>query len=179
MAKAVKNKNTSKKTSKKTNKEKTKKLNKQEWTLIATFIFLIVLVLALIIVVLNIKNITSSKTNGITIPVLEENSKNEISVDISNMNANEEKEYIFTITNYKDYDINKTQMDYDINITSPESVKIKLYKNNNEKDLLTNKATIENNKMQGKNKVEDEYKLVIESKKTTEKDAKITIEISS
>ena len=171
MAKAVKKE--------KTKKKNKKKLNKQEWTLIATFIFLIVLVVVLAIVALNMKNITSNQRNDITIPVLEENSKNEISVDVSNLKESEKKEYVFTITNYKDSDINKIRIDYDINITFPESVKVKLYKNDNKKDLLINRTTIKNNRMEGKNKVEDEYKLVIESKNKTAKDAKIIIGISS
>lgn len=164
---------------KKTEKNKNKKMNKQEWTLIATFIFLIILVIALIIVALNIKSITTNQSNDITIPILEENSKNEISVDISSMKENEEKEYVFTITNYKDYDINEKKIDYDINISSPESVTMELYKNNKEKNLLSNNQKIENNMLDKNSKVKDTYKLVIKSKTLMDKNAKITIEINS
>lgn len=161
------------------NKKENKKLNKQEWTLIATFIFLIILVIALIIVALNIKTIASNRSNDITIPILEEHSKNEISVDISNMKKSEEKEYIFAITNYKDYDVNEKKIDYDINISFPESVVIELYKNNNKNNLLADNQTIENNILDKNDKEKDTYKLIIKSKSPTSENAKITIEINS
>lgn len=172
MTKAVNNKKSKNKTN------ENNKTNKPEWTLIATFVFLVLLVIVLVIVALNMKNITSTKTNDITIPILEENSKNEVSVDISDMDSNAEKVYIFTITNYKGYDTNEKEIDYSIKITPPETVKIKLYKNNKEYNFEDN-MTITDNKLPANTQTEDEYKLIMESTKKLNKHSKITIEINS
>ena len=71
-------------------KEKTKKnvkkeMSKQDKTLIATFIGLIILVAVLGIVALNLDNIHKDDNQDLVIPVLEENSESELSVEVADL----------------------------------------------------------------------------------------------
>ena len=169
MTKAVKNKKTN----------KTTKVKKQDNTLMHTFIFLIITVVILIVVALNMENLTSEKTSDMVIPVLGENVKNEIIVEVADLKGHEQNEYNFTITNYKEDKMSATDVDYDIKITTPSSVKVKLYKNNKDKNILDENYSSKNNKLSSKEKIKDAYKLVIEGKNLSDGDSKITIEINS
>lgn len=169
MTKAVKNKKTN----------KTTKVKKQDNTLMHTFIFLIITVVILIVVALNMENLTAEKTSDMVIPVLGENVKNEIIVEVADLKGHEQNEYNFTITNYKEDKMSATDVDYDIKITTPSSVKAKLYKNNKDKNILDENYSSKNNKLSSKEKIKDAYKLVIEGKNLSDGDSKITIEINS
>lgn len=166
-----------------TNKQKTNKKaasSKQDNALLTTFIILVILVIALTVVALNMKNISNKEKANITIPVLEKNSESEISVDISDMNKGDKKEYIFKVTNFKDRILLNNNITYDISITPSENATVKLYKNNSDKNLISeNDLLIENNKLPKKDKTSDEYHLIIEANQQPSSKEVITIKINS
>lgn len=166
-------------------KEKTKKnvkkeMSKQDKTLIATFIGLIVLVAVLGIVALNLDNIHKDDNQDLVIPVLEENSESELSVEVADLEEGATKEYILVVSNYKDKQILEKSLTYDVDITPTESVEVKVYKNNSSDNLITeDDLLIENNKLKAKEKTEDTYKIVIKAKQQPKQQEKITIKIHS
>ena len=127
------------KKTKKTKKFKFSKLDKQDKALLTTMAGLVVLVAVLAVVALNLKNNEQNEKANIVIPVLEENTQNEISVDMSEMKKGDTKEYIFKVTNYKVRDINEEKIKYSISVTPTLSASIKLYKNNSDDNLIKNK----------------------------------------
>lgn len=166
-------------------KEKTKKnvkkeMSKQDKTLIATFIGLIILVAVLGIVALNLDNIHKDDNQDLVIPVLEENSESELSVEVADLEEGATKEYILVVSNYKDKQVLEKSITYDVDITPTESVEVKVYKNNSSDNLITeDDLLIENNKLKAKEKTEDTYKIVIKAKQQPKKQEKINIKIHS
>lgn len=159
---------------------KKKKYTKQDKALLSTFIILVILVIILMVIALNMKNIANEEKVNITIPVIEVNSQNEISVDISDMKAGEIKNYNFKITNYKDGKVNNEEINYDISIIASENVTIELYKNDSNKNIIKDKnLTIENNNLPKDKKKEENYRLVIKTKKQVSSNENITLKISS
>ena len=166
-------------------KEKTKKnvkkeMSKQDKTLIATFIGLIILVAVLGIVALNLDNIHKDDNQDLVIPVLQENSESELSVEVADLEEGATKEYILVVSNYKDKQVLEKSITYDVDITPTESVEVKVYKNNSSDNLITeDDLLIENNKLKAKEKTEDTYKIVIKAKQQPKKQEKINIKIHS
>ena len=166
-------------------KEKTKKnvkkeMSKQDKTLIATFIGLIILVAVLGIVALNLDNIHKDDNQDLVIPVLEENSESEFSVEVADLEEGATKEYILVVSNYKDKQVLEKSITYDVDITPTESVEVKVYKNSSNDNLLTeDDLLIENNKFKAKKKTEDTYKVVITAKEKPTETEKITLKINS
>lgn len=165
---------------KKNTKKKTKKLEKQDKMLLLTFIGLIALVAVLGIVALNLDNIYKDDSNDLTIPILEEHSESELSVEAKDLAKDESKEYILVVTNYKEKEILEKAITYDLDITPTENLEVKVYKNNSSDNLITeNDLLIENNKLSSKKKTEDTYNIVIKAKSETQETDKITIKIHS
>ena len=165
---------------KKNTTKKTKKLEKQDKMLLLTFIGLIALVAVLGIVALNLDNIYKDDSNDLTIPILEEHSESELSVEAKDLAKDESKEYILVVTNYKEKEILEKTITYDLDITPTENLEVKVYKNNSSDNLITeNDLLIENNKLSSKKKTEDTYKIVIKAKSETKETDKITIKIHS
>ena len=165
---------------KKNTKKKTKKLEKQDKMLILTFIGLIALVVVLGVVALNLDNIYKDDSNDLTIPILEEHSESELSVEAKGLKKDDSKEYILVVTNYKEKEILEKAITYDLDITPTENIEVKVYKNNSSDNLITeDDLLVENNKLSAKKKIEDTYKIVIKAKSETKDTDKITIKIHS
>ena len=165
---------------KKDPKKKKAKIEKQDKVLIATFIGMIALVAILGIIALNLDNIYKDDSKDLTIPILEEHSDSELSVEATTLEAGDIQEYILVVANYKEKELLKSDVEYDLEITSTENLKVEVYKNNSSDNLLTeNDSVIEDNKLTSKKKIEDIYKIVIKAKNNTKKTDKITIKIHS
>lgn len=160
-------------------KPRLKKMDKQDKTLLGTFIVLTIVVIVLASIAISQKNSQKNKKVNITIPVLEEQTQNEISVDLSGMKPGENKKYIFKVSNYKQEEINKHKINYEIAITKAECVEIELYKGNTKENLLKDKMIVENNILPKNKKTEDEYLLIIIPKTKPAKNDKITLKITS
>ncbi len=167
------------KVQKKKTKTNKKVLDKRDKVLLVAFAALLVLVAVLLGVALNLKNSSNVKAN-ITIPILTKTSTNELSVDLSEMTAKEEKEYIFKVSNYKGKEVANTNITYTINITPSENASIELYKNSSKNNLLEgNNYTITKNSLPKSKKKEDEYHLIIKVKNTPAKNDRISLKINS
>ena len=164
----------------KTKKFSIKNLDKQDKALLGTMASLIVLVIVLGVIAINLKNNEQNVQANITIPILEKQTQNEISVDLSEMSNNETKEYIFKITNYKQADVNEIKIDYDIVIDTSDCVKLELYKDGSEENLLDDENyKIEDNTLPKDEKATDEYHLIITTISEPSETDKITLKINS
>lgn len=152
----------------------------QERALTITFILLSILVIILLVVALVKKNQNEVKEEShITIPVLQENTTSTISISLKEYNESEETEYVFVVSNFREDKILETALDYDINITNNDDIKIELYKNGGTKNLLEEDLEIEDNKLKKDKKQEDVYRLVIERTDAITDSSEIKIEIES
>lgn len=174
-----------KKETKKEVKRETKKVEDkssayQERALTITFILLSILVIILLVVALVKKNQNELKEEShITIPVLQENTTSTISISLKEYNESEETEYVFVVSNYREDQILDTALDYDINVTNNDDIKIELYKNGGTKNLLEEDLEVEDNKLKKDKKQEDVYRLVIERTDAITDSSEIKIEIES
>lgn len=159
------------------------KKSTSEKILFIIFSLLLILVIILGIVAINKKSTTKETVkSNIIIPIIEKNSKNELSVDISEMQKGQQKEYFFKVTNVQDKNINKENIGYSIKFTKPSSATLELYKNDSDKNLLSDQENLVlSNNMLAKNKEQiDIYKLVIKNdKNTTDTTALVTMQIES
>ena len=94
---------------KKETKKSTKKQSiNQEKVLAIAFVVLAILVIVLLIIALKQKNERKAKYEShITIPVLEENTKSNISINLKEFKEENTNEYIFIVSNYREDKINK------------------------------------------------------------------------
>ena len=90
---------------KKDPKKKKVKIEKQDKVLIATFIGMIALVAILGIIALNLDNIYKDDSKDLTIPILEEHSDSELSVEATTLEAGDIQEYILVVANYKEKEL--------------------------------------------------------------------------
>ena len=116
-----------------------------EKILLISFIALLVLVIILTIVAVNKKKEYDKKQSAdIIMPIIEKSVNNTFNIDISNLKEKGLKSYSFKITNYKDKKTNSKQIEYKLSINTLENdVELKLYKNKDDKNLLTNSEKYE------------------------------------
>lgn len=162
---------------KETQVEKKLVLN-QEKALAVTLIVLAVLVVILLVIALVQKNKSKDiEKSSITIPVLEENVESRIAINLSELP--ESQEYVFIVSNYKDKKINKRTLEYDVEITNNDNVRIEIYKNGKKRNVLSDDYEVEDNKLAKNKKQEDVYKLVIKDTKNIKANSELVIEIDS
>lgn len=155
-----------------------------EIVLTVLFIVLLVVVIILGVKAFNLKKEQNTKKDvDLTVPILETKTNNTFSVDLSKMKNQEIKEYKFMITNYKDKQIANKDINYKIELTShADAISIKLYKNREEDNLLTDTTSthsIENNKLPKDKKTSDTYYLIIRAKDEIKEKDNIEIKIST
>lgn len=149
-------------------------------------ILVIVLVLlAILNTFLTVKVIKQSKLEKeqvhtmITIPVLGEQTNNEISVDIANMKKGETKDYSFKVANNKDNNINQEEVIYGLQLVYEDGIEVEVYKNDNNDNILPKNNIILDNKLKAKEEQEDIYTLKIKANKKTEDKKLLTIKVIS
>ncbi|MBR6949226.1 MAG: hypothetical protein IKH54_03470 [Bacilli bacterium] len=149
-------------------------------------ILVIVLVLlAILNIFLTVKVIKQSKLEKeqvhtmITIPVLGEQTNNEISVDIANMKKGETKDYSFKVANNKDNNINQEEVIYGLQLVYEDGIEVEVYKNDNNDNILPKNNIILDNKLKAKEEQEDIYTLKIKANKKTEDKKLLTIKVIS
>lgn len=160
-------------------------LPKTKTEIILSIIFLILLVSVILLTVkaITLKNNQSKDKDILTIPIIEKNVNESFSIDLSSMQANEIKEYKFNIRNYQKDSLSKTDVKYSLEIiNNNDNVLLKLYKNDNDKNLLTTESKdnlIEDNILSKDKKMQDSYYLIIRAKDVTDKLENIAIKITS
>lgn len=162
-------------------KKNTKKQTiNQEKVLAITFVLLAMLVIILLIVALKQKNERKARNEShITVPVLEENTTSNISINLKEFKEENTNEYVFIVSNYRQDIINKKELEYDINITNSDNIDIKLYKNDDTTNILDEDLEVEDNILVKNKKQEDIYKLVITKNDKIKDSSVINIEIDS
>ena len=136
-------------------------LPKTKTEIILSIIFLILLVSVILLTVkaITLKNNQSKDKDILTIPIIEKNVNESFSIDLSSMQANEIKEYKFNIRNYQKDSLSKTDVKYSLEIiNNNDNVLLKLYKNDNDKNLLTTESKdnlIEDNVLSKDKKMQD------------------------
>ena len=152
----------------------------QEKALAITFIILAVLVVILLVVAITQKEVTETKKEShITIPVLQEGTESSITINLKDFEKTEDDEYVFIVSNFREEEMIKENLEYDIEITNESNIDIELYKNNGKKNLIKEDLEVEDNKLSKKEKQEDVYRLVIKRNDKITDNSVIRIEIYS
>lgn len=167
-----------------TTKKIGKKTQKTTSEKVLTIIFYALIVLVIILLLIAIKKDKSTQQttkSNIVIPLIKANSKNEFSLDLSSLTKNKEKEYVFEVTNYKKETINNTNTSYQIIITKPTDVSLKVYKNNSDENLLPNNDDqfIITSELSKEAKSTDQYKLIIKLNKEPTQNSKVNVNIEN
>ncbi len=140
---------------------------------------LIVLVVVLLLTAINKEKEKEDNFADLVVPVVEENSNSEFSIDLSALKGNS---YLIKVVNYKNKDqVNSKELSYDLEIINENEVKIEVYKNQIKDNLATSNSglLIEKNILSSKQKQEDNYKIVVSSARKLTKDDLLTIRITS
>lgn len=133
------------------------KMDKGTVVLTIVFIALLILVIVLLIFAINKKRELQHELKArMVFPVVEENSKMAISIDLSEVS--EDEDYIFKVTNYRGNVVNKFDINYKITISNNSKVKVKLYRGKGKNDLMKNQKVTEIKDLKlYKNEKEDVY----------------------
>lgn len=123
-------------------KQKSKKTSKDLLNSVKnlTIVFILLLILVIFLFILCVIKYKESKENefaNMVIPVYELNTDYEFNINAKTLS--EVNEYVFKITNYKKGKINTKKIPYKIEIKNDTNSKIKVTKNDSNKNLMTNK----------------------------------------
>ncbi len=148
-----------------------KKLVVSDIILLLIFGSLIALIVVLLLTAKKEKEDPVNTYSDLVVPIIEEKSKNEFTVDLS---AIKNKEYTVKITNYyKEEKPIDHEISYTFEVINSKEISIELYKNDLEKDLMASldDVSLERNILKANKKQEDLYKIVVTSEeKLTDKD---------
>ena len=156
----------------------TKKKKNNNKGLKITFCGLLVLVVGLLIACIIMNNeAENNKYANMTIPVYEEDSNYEFSINAKTLS--ETDEYIFKVVNYKGKSINKKKIKYRIEINNETDSKIEVTMNNDKTNLMKDeKSTIlEEKELSNKTKENVYYYIRIKSYNKLNKDDLIYVKI--
>ena len=155
-------------------------MDKTDIILVIVLILLVILNAFLTVKVIKQSKIEKEKVHTmITIPVLGEQTNNEISVDIANMKKGETKDYSFKVSNSKDKNINDEEVIYGLQLVYEDGIEVEVYKNDGKDNILPENNIILDNKLKAKEEQEDIYTLKIKANKKTEDKKLLTIKVIS
>ena len=173
--KEVKKTKVNKKKPSNTKKKEVKKDN-AKIALLITFIIMTIIVIVLFIVTMVLYNKRKEEAKKpATIPIVSDNIKAVMNIDVSNMKKDESKEYLFNISNYGNKLTANKEVSYTIKVGENKyNLNVELYKNNKLENIDDNKNSLVKNKKQL-----DEYKLIITCQEDTTENSKLKININS
>lgn len=177
----IQTKKTSSKRKKQIKKEtktiKEKILNKNN-LLYVLFFGLLILVIILGINVYNAAK-KDEQTANIVIPITEKGSESELKIDLKELSK--EKEYSIKVTNYRGNNINKDKIDYTITIENESKAYIKVTKDEDKTNLITDQEAtrIEGVSLKGEEEDSSIYHFSVIDKNLVKDDEKINISIDS
>lgn len=154
-----------------------KKFQKTEIVLMIVFILLLILVTVLTIVVINKKADTTPDAN-MAISLTTKSLENEFSIKLDNLEKDSVKKYTFKVRNYYNNKLNKIRINYAIKFTKPDNVKLSLYKNENDRELLKDALTYEKNTLRFDIKQDDYFELKIKALDKLDENSAVSIKIS-
>jgi len=165
---------------KKVEKEENKNKNLFSVDNLLKLIFFVLLIVVIVLGVMVVKkdNESGSKVQAnIVIPVFEKGSSSSVTINADNLSS----DYIIKVTNYRSDSINKTKLNYSVNVLNGTSSSIKVLKNNSKDNLMVdNKNTIIENESLRKDIKENVYYYIrISDYSKVKKDEKIVVRIDS
>ena len=165
---------------KKEEKKDNKKKNLFTLDILLKLIFFVLLIVVIVLGVMVVKknNESGSKVQAnIVIPVFEKGSSSSVTINADNLSS----DYIIKVTNYRSDSINKTKLNYSVNVLNGTSSSIKVLKNNSKDNLMVdNKNTIIENESLRKDIKENVYYYIrISDYSKVKKDEKIVVRIDS
>ena len=178
--KEVKKKSSNGRRNKKVEKKDNKKKNLFSVDNLLKLIFFVLLIVVIVLGVMVVKknNESGSKVQAnIVIPVFEKGSSSSVTINADNLSS----DYIIKVTNYRSDSINKTKLNYSVNVLNGTSSSIKVLKNNSKDNLMVdNKNTIIENESLRKDIKENVYYYIrISDYSKVKKDEKIVVRIDS
>lgn len=178
--KEVKKKASRSRKNKKVEKKDNKKKNLFTLDNLLKLIFFVLLIVVIVLGVMVVKkdNESGSKVQAnIVIPVFEKGSSSSVTINADNLSS----DYIIKVTNYRSDSINKTKLNYSVNVLNGTSSSIKVLKNNSKDNLMVdNKNTIIENESLRKDIKENVYYYIrISDYSKVKKDEKIVVRIDS
>ncbi len=178
--KEVKKKASRSRRNKKVEKKDNKKKNLFTLDNLLKLIFFVLLIVVIVLGVMVVKknNESGSKVQAnIVIPVFEKGSSSSVTINADNLSS----DYIIKVTNYRSDSINKTKLNYSVNVLNGTSSSIKVLKNNSKDNLMVdNKNTIIENESLRKDIKENVYYYIrISDYSKVKKDEKIVVRIDS
>lgn len=178
--KEVKKKVSRSRRNKKVEKKDNKKKNLFSVDNLLKLIFFVLLIVVIVLGVMVVKkdNESGSKVQAnIVIPVFEKGSSSSVTINADNLSS----DYIIKVTNYRSDSINKTKLNYSVNVLNGTSSSIKVLKNNSKDNLMVdNKNTIIENESLRKDIKENVYYYIrISDYSKVKKDEKIVVRIDS
>lgn len=176
----VKKKASRSRRNKKVEKKDNKKKNLFTLDNLLKLIFFVLLIVVIVLGVMVVKknNESGSKVQAnIVIPVFEKGSSSSVTINADNLSS----DYIIKVTNYRSDSINKTKLNYSVNVLNGTSSSIKVLKNNSKDNLMVdNKNTIIENESLRKDIKENVYYYIrISDYSKVKKDEKIVVRIDS
>lgn len=149
-------------------------------------LLLVILIALLILVIILGFKLKETKENykeyvraSIVVPVLSKDTNNNISVDVSNMQKDATKSYVFKVANNKDNNINPEEVVYALQLTNTDNVEVEVYKNDGKENILPGSKIILDNKLIANEEQVDVYTLKIKANNKTSDKELITINIVS
>lgn len=178
--KEVKKKASRSRKNKKVEKKDNKKKNLFSLDNLLKLIFFVLLIVVIVLGVMVVKkdNESGSKVQAnIVIPVFDKGSSSSVTINADNLSS----DYIIKVTNYRSDSINKTKLNYSVNVLNGTSSSIKVLKNNSKDNLMVdNKNTIIENESLRKDIKENVYYYIrISDYSKVKKDEKIVVRIDS
>ena len=159
------------------------KKKKKDDLLAYKVVFGIMLGIVLILIIALIKLSVEQKQRGnvqLIIPILSDKINEEFNIDISNLKENETKTYVFKVTNYRDKEINKENIDYSLSLNKlGNDVDISMYKNQEKDNLLIKDDFKVMGTLFKEQKMEYTYTIKIKANKKVENKKKISISINT
>lgn len=155
-------------------KKETKKEKENNKLLVIIFVIMTIILITLSIITIILYNKKKEKESQLTIPLISKNINTVMSLDISNIKANDKKEYYFNISNHGNRQTTKKEISYTITVYNEYNLNIQLYKNGKKIELKNNK-----NILNKEEKQTDKYRLVVLGNKSISKDSKLKVQINS
>ena len=161
--------------------EKTPKKDKSTMILLTIFLILCVIVFILAIVMV-VENGNSKNNNyNISIPITKEELDKgiDVEIDMSNIDKNESLEYRIQTTNYKEDEINKEELTYQMTVTIPDNsdIDVELYSSTENFELLQGKTEITDQRLGKDTKEKITYTLKLTQRQKPSEDDYVNIKI--
>lgn len=164
--------------------KKDNKLSKKSIINKDNYLYYIFFILLIIVIILGINVYKASKDSknkqaNIVVPIYEKNTSNELEIDMEELSNKDE--YSIKLANYRQDNINKEKIEYTITIENESAAYIKVTKDEDNSNLITDQAStrIEGVSLKANEKDSSIYHFSVIDKKMVKKGEKIKVTINT